>query len=182
MSPMVKSPLAMEHALLGFVRARPMHAYEIYQTLAQAEALGLVWKIKQSQLYALLARLEEAGFLASTIETQDTRPPRKVLHLTPTGGAAFTRWLVAPVQHGRDFRLDFLAKLYFARHDPGGARVALLAAQRAACETLIARLRDRLAAIPPDRAFDRVVLLFRLGQLEAILDWLAICEAELFGP
>ena len=86
MSPMVKTPLSMEHALLGFVRQRPLHAYEIHQTLAQAEALGLVWHLKQGQTYALLARLEEAGYLAATIEPQDLRPPRKVLHLTPAGG------------------------------------------------------------------------------------------------
>lgn len=179
MSPMVKTPLALEHALLGFVRERPMHAYEIFQTLAQSEELGLVWRIKQSQLYALLARLEDAGFLASTIETQDTRPPRKILHLTASGEAALTRWLVAPVQHGRDFRLDFLAKLYFARRDPGGALPTLLTAQRAASEALIAQLQDRVAALAPGRVYDRLVLLFRVGQLAAILDWLATCEAEL---
>ena len=83
--PMVKLPLTMEHALLGLVRQRPMYAYEIHQTLAQAEALGLVWQLKQSQTYALLARLEDAGYLASTLEAQDSRPPRKVLQLTPAG-------------------------------------------------------------------------------------------------
>ncbi len=47
MSPMIKTPLTIEHALLGFLRQRPMHAYEIHQTLLRAEALGLVWHLKQ---------------------------------------------------------------------------------------------------------------------------------------
>ena len=63
MCPMIKTPLTMEYALLGFLRQRPMHAYEMHQTLMQAEALGLVWHVKQSQLYALITRLEDEAFV-----------------------------------------------------------------------------------------------------------------------
>ena len=179
MSPMVKLPLAMEHALLGLVRQRPMYAYEIHQLLTQAEALGLVWQLKQGQTYALLARLEEAGYLASTLEAQDARPPRKVLRLTPAGEAAFARWLATPVRHGRDFRLEFLAKLFFAAQEPGAALTALLEAQRSACRELITHLNERLAAVALDRPYDRLVLQFRLGQLDATLIWLDDCAAAL---
>src|SRR5262249_48869253 len=111
---MVSSPLTLEHALLGFLRQRSMYPYEIYQTLSQAHDLGRVWHLKQSQVYALLSRLEEAGFISTTTEMQNSRPPRKVMTLTPSGLKAFDAWLLAPVAHGRDFRLEFLAKLYFA--------------------------------------------------------------------
>ena len=40
--------------------------------------------------------------------------PRKMLRLTPRGREAFAEWVRNPVEHGRDFRLEFLAKLYFA--------------------------------------------------------------------
>jgi DNA-binding PadR family transcriptional regulator len=176
MSPMVKLPLSMEHALLGLVRQRPMHAYEIHQTLTQAEALGLVWQLKQGQTYALLTRLEDAGFVASTLEAQDTRPPRKILRLTPEGEAAFARWLATPVRHGRDFRLEFLAKLFFAAQEPGPALEALLDAQRAACRELIDQINERMSAISPNRPYDRLVLQFRLGQLDATLIWLDECD------
>jgi len=179
--PMVKLPLTMEHALLGLVRQRPMYAYEIHQTLAQAEALGLVWRLKQSQTYALLARLEEAGYLASTLAMQDSRPPRKVLQLTESGEAAFARWLVAPTRHGRDFRLEFLAKLFFAAQEPTATLAALLAAQRDACDGLIAQLHARIAAAPPERPYDRLVLQFRLGQLAATLAWLDTCADTLLA-
>lgn len=179
MSPMVKLPLAMEYALLGLVRQRQLHAYEIHQTLTQAEALGLVWQLKQGQTYALLARLEEAGYLASTLEAQDARPPRKILHATAEGEAAFAHWLATPVRHGRDFRLEFLAKLFFAAQEPGEVLPNLLAAQRAACTDLIAQMHTRIAAIAPDRPYDRLVLQFRLGQLEATRTWLDDCAATL---
>jgi PadR family transcriptional regulator AphA len=107
MSPMIKTPLTIEHALLGFLRQRPMHAYEIHQTLLRAEALGLVWHLKQSLVYLMLDRLEEADYVSVTLEPQGSRPPRKILHLTPSGQTAFARWLVAPVAHGRDFGWSF---------------------------------------------------------------------------
>src|SRR5689334_12879542 len=113
--PRVKDPLTLEYALLGFIQMEPIHAYEIHQRLEQTEMVGLVWRLKQRQLYALLERLEAEGYLASTTELQENRPPRRMLHLTPSGAAAFQRWLTLPVEHGRDFRQEFMVKLYFAR-------------------------------------------------------------------
>lgn len=176
------APVGVEHALLGLLRDRPMHAYEMHQQLVQAEALGLVWHLKQGHLYAMLARLEAAGLIAASTETQGTRPPRRMLALTPAGRAAFTAWLVAPVAHGRDFRLEFLAKLYFAAREGPTAVRALVAGQRAACEGWLAELRTQVREMGAERPYDALVLEFRAGQMEAILPWLARCEEVLAGP
>lgn len=181
MCPMIKTPLTMEYALLGFLRQRPMHAYEIHQTLMQAEALGLVWHVKQSQLYALITRLEDEDFVTSTTELQDARPARKVLQLTPTGDAAYVEWVTTPVAHGRDFRLEFLAKLFFASQEGYIPLETLIAGQRHACVLLMESLSSRVASLAEDRAFDRLVLRFRIGQLTAILIWLDEC-ASTFAP
>lgn len=181
MSPMVKLPLAMEHALLGFLARRPMHAYEMYQTLTDAHALGLVWRLKQSLLYALLARLEDAGYITTVTEQQGTRPPRKVMHLTQEGHAAFRRWLRTPVAHGRDFRQEFLAKLYFAQEDDPGTNAELAENQRVACLNWLADLDTRAAEAEP-RSYDWLVIQFRIGQVQAILSWLDTCLATLVDP
>ena len=83
------------------------------------------------------------------------------------------------MRHGRDFRLEFLAKLFFAAQEPPPALSTLLTGQRDACDELIARLRARIAAIAPERPYDRLVLQFRLGQLEATLAWLDTCADTL---
>src|SRR5438093_383044 len=62
MSPLLRQPLTVEHALLGFLQQQPMHGYEIYQHLAGLAGLGLVWQVKQSHLYALLDKLEADGY------------------------------------------------------------------------------------------------------------------------
>jgi PadR family transcriptional regulator AphA len=179
MSPMVKLPLTIEHALLGFLHQRPMHAYEIHQTLMRAEALGLVWHIKQSLVYVHLERLEEEGFLTSTLEAQESRPPRKVLHLTPAGRAAYARWLESPVEHGRDFRLEFLAKLFFACQGDLSTATRLVARQREACRAWLAELQTQADAIDAARTYDWLVIQFRIGQIEAILTWLDTCATRL---
>src|SRR5579859_3764842 len=147
MSPMIKQPLTIEHALLGFLRQRPMHAYEIHQTLMRAEALGLVWHLKQSLVYVMLERLEAEGYVTSSIEPQGSRPPRKILQLTASGHAAFRRWLLTPVEHGRDFRLEFLAKLYFASQDDPLSAAMLIADQQTACRDWLVDLRGQAEAV-----------------------------------
>ncbi len=178
---MIKLPLTLEHALLGFLAQRSMHAYEMYQTLNEAHALGLVWRLKQSQLYALLARLEEAGYVTTVTEPQGTRPPRKILHLSPGGHAAFDRWLRTPVAHGREFRQEFLAKLYFAQDSGADTIAVLVEQQRHACQAWLADLEASAATAEP-RSYDWLVLQFRIGQVQAIMGWLDTCLATLVDP
>jgi DNA-binding PadR family transcriptional regulator len=155
------------------------HAYELHRVLQKTEPLAIVWRLKQGNLYALLAKLEEADYVASTLEPHGARPPRKILRLTDRGREAFTRWVVSPVEHGRDFRLEFLAKLYFAAQEGEATINALIAAQRAACVDWVADLDRQIQAVPPEQPFEQLVLQFRLNQLEAILAWLDTCERVL---
>jgi PadR family transcriptional regulator, regulatory protein AphA len=180
MSPMVRLPLTIEHALLGFLRQQPRHGYEIHQRLASSRELGLVWRLKQSQLYAILGKLERAGLIEATLEPQEPRPPRKVFHLTRKGREAFDRWLRAPVSEGRGLRLEFLAKLFFARQEEPEVAWQLIEAQRVACQGWLVAQRRRAAA--GEETFEVLVHRFRLGQIEAMLGWLDECQQALAAP
>jgi PadR family transcriptional regulator, regulatory protein AphA len=177
MSPMIKLPLTIEHALLGFLGQKGMHAYEIHQTLLRAEALGLVLHLKQSLVYLMLERLEAEGYISASLEPQGSRPPRRILDLTPAGRKAFGHWLVAPVAHGRDFRLEFLAKLYFASQDDSASVSTLIHHQQAECRVWLYDLRAQAAKLEDARRYDWLVLQFRIGQIESILAWLDLCAA-----
>ncbi|CUS03054.2 Transcriptional regulator, PadR-like family [Candidatus Promineifilum breve] len=160
--------LSTELALLGFVHQQPTYGYDIYRRLTETPELRLIWRIKQSRLYALLARLEEAGLLHATLEPQDGRPPRKVYSLTAAGESAFSRWLVQPVQLPREMRLEFMLKLYFAQQEAGAA-ARLVAGQQAVCARWLATQAGDEAASPYVRAVRR----YRRGHIEAIRAWLA---------
>lgn len=176
-----RSPLSYEYALLGFLSSQPMHAYEIHQRLRAASGLRLIWTVKQGQLYALLARLEEEGYIASTLEPQAGRPPRKMLSLTDAGEAAFRRWMTAPVRRPRQFRQEFLAKLYFAQQAGSEVLHTLLERQRQACNDSLAELRQQMDGAA-NRPYDWLVYHLRLTQTLAHLEWLAVCEHRLSAP
>jgi DNA-binding PadR family transcriptional regulator len=174
--------LTIEHALLGFVCEQPLHGYEIYRQLSASEGLWQVWRLKQSQLYALLTKLEETHYLITTLQPQAARPPRKVYALTEVGRTAFQRWLTTPVIHGRQMRIEFLAKLYCAhRQNPALVR-QLLEQQTGACQQWREELQGQSAVEPEADLFVYVVQQFRLNQVESYLAWLATCRQALLAP
>lgn len=176
MSPLLQSPLTVEYALLGFVRREPLHGYEIYRRLVETPELQLIWRVKQSRLYALLARLEDDGLLRATHEPQDGRPPRKVYHLTPEGEAAFGRWLIEPVRLPREMRLEFMLKLYFAQEEGAETVRRLVEAQQIVSERWLAVWVGDQAG---GSSFGRDVLRYRRKHIEAIQAWLASLIGEL---
>ncbi len=126
---MVAVPMSVEWSLLGFLRQQPMHGYEIARRLSNPEGIGLVWRLKQSHVYALLAKMEARQYVAHTVQEEGARP-RKVYYVTERGTKAFLDWLGRPVAHAREMRLEFLAKLYFATLEGPVQASHLLAAQR----------------------------------------------------
>jgi PadR family transcriptional regulator, regulatory protein AphA len=173
---MLKQPIAIEHALLGLLHDKPMHGYELYQQVREPAGLWLIWRMKQSQLYALLARLEEEGYLVTELQPQATRPPRKIFHLTAAGLQAYQAWLASPVTHGRSMRQEFLAKLYCARQAGDETARQLIQRQRAECEYWRTLQVAQCKAQDESPTFAALVLSFRTHQIEALLVWLDACE------
>lgn len=177
--PRVNLPLSTEFALLGFLRRRPMYGYEIHQQLLHSTGLGLVWRLKQSQLYALLSKLENEGYVTTSVELQDTRPPRKIFELTEIGRQTFLHWVEQPVEQGRGLRLDFLAKLYFAQAEGSQVTRRLIERQQAACQEWWQQQVQEAETVPDAQPYDWLVHKFRLGQIEAMLTWLDTCQETL---
>jgi DNA-binding PadR family transcriptional regulator len=174
--PNIRHSLSIEYALLGFLRQGALHGYQIHQRLSAPGGLSQVWRLKQSQLYALLARLDEAGYIHGTLQAQESRPARRVYALTPAGESAYQGWLASPVSVPRQIRQEFLVKLYFARQEGGDVYAELVQAQRAATRRWMQDLDKRSA---PAREIDPqgwLVHQYRRHHIRAILDWLELCE------
>jgi len=172
MSPMVRRPRGIEIALLGFLQEGPQHGYQIHQMFLLPGGLGLVWKLKQSQLYALLTKLEKDGYVSSTLQNQEPHPPRRVYELTPSGRKLYLEWLSSPVAMPRQIRQEFLAKLYFLQEDRD-SRKLLIERQQETCKDWLAQFDKQTNQ---SGSFGWITSQYRLKHIESILAWLEICE------
>jgi len=177
----IKSDLSTgEYAILGVLRERPMHGYEVARRFAADLDLGLVLPMDMSTVYTLLKDLQEHGLIEGQREVVGLRPPRMVFHLTPEAEAVFYRWLEEPVERLRAVRSDLLIKLYFARTISAALTARLLDAQIAACHAYRDRLAALAAAAEPN-SFERLVLRSKVTAADATLTWLQEERATLEG-
>lgn len=175
------TPLSIEYVLLGFLEQEPVHGYDLYKKLHSFEAIGLVWQIKQSQLYALLERLEAEGLVTSSIIPGDSHPNRKQFHITSVGRQTFYAWRGSPVQHGRDIRMEFLAKLYFALNEDVQVIIDLIDDQRNHCLEWLTDIQLLLEKTDDSQVYERIVFGYRISQIKAIITWLEETKIEIAG-
>jgi PadR family transcriptional regulator AphA len=160
---------SIEYVLLGSLMPGPRHGYEIMQFLDSS--LDSTWRVGTSQLYALLKRLEQEGRLRSSMETQETRPSKRVFSLTEAGRKGFLDWVTTPTTRIRHFRLEFMSKLFFfyLLHLNGGlelveSQIRVMKRQRDEIEE-----RERREKEP----FLKLVYGFKRGTVEGYLRWLS---------
>ncbi len=170
MSPMVRRPLGIELSLLGFLKQGPQHGYQIHLQVSDPNGLGPIWRLKQSQLYALLAKLEKDGYIWGELEAQvAARPPRRIYKLTSSGQTTYQDWLQSPVNVPRLMRQEFFAKLYFARQEGQEGARALVDSQRIVCQEWLKTMKAQKIK---QGSFKALIQEYRIGQIEATLCWL----------
>lgn len=182
MSPKTTQPFTVALTLLGLVRQQPLHGYEIYQQLKNHALLSMLWMPKQAQVYALLRKLEQAGLLAATVETQQAYPPRRILHLTEDGLAAFSAWISNPVTHWDDVQQEFLLKLFFAQQAGGDTALRLVERQRRQSRQWLVELHNRLQTLTACQSSAWLLIELRQRQIEGLLEWLDRCAVHFTDP
>lgn len=169
-----------ENVLLGLLKQKSMHGYELHKSLNALAAGGSVWRIKQANLYALLDGLEQDSLIKGEIVPAEVGLPRKVYNLTERGGEVLNRWISEPVLRPRDLRWDFLMRLYFARLEGRAAAQTLLERQREAILDWKLDLDAASTVAENSDPYQQVVLAYRCSQTQAALDWLDWCETSEF--
>ena len=87
----LSNPLAL--AVLVTLWRKPMHPYEIAQTLRQ-QGKDSSTKIKYGSLYTVVQNLEKYGFVeVADVEQQGNRPERTVYRVTEAGREETTEWM-----------------------------------------------------------------------------------------
>jgi DNA-binding PadR family transcriptional regulator len=172
MNPHSKQYLQIEGALLGLLAETPMHGYDLFKTLQQPGGLSLVWHIKQSNLYAILDKLEKQGYLSTEFVADENSHPRKDFHVTPSGQVFFQNWMCEPVHRGRDMRQIFLAKLYFALKNNQETARRLVNEQYKFVVQWKKEIKSKMETLNRNQKYEHLVLKFRLFQVNAWMELL----------
>lgn len=148
-----------------------MHGYELRERLGRG--LGALWHIASSQLYQVLHRLEEQGWVeCTTVEAPSTGPARNVYRATEEGNTAFWDWATSPVRHARQIRVEFLAKVYFLRRLAPHRLARLVEEQIGVLRKLDAHLNKRSGIESDDAGLSALALSFRRSQIGCMIAWL----------
>ncbi len=151
----MKQPGMLELPVLGLLKERAMHGYELRKQLGTM--LGPFWQVSWGSLYPTLRRLAKLGAVEKVVEqTPKTRSSRAtkrtrthatgrrktVYRVTATGDELFARILqetgaAADAEH-------FTLKLAFFRYLEPETRVALLERRRAYLQEKLAQFRSNL--------------------------------------
>ncbi len=163
-------PSVAHYALLGLVRLRPGHGYDLVRRLRESAGLSQVVPLNPPTVYQLLHDLEADGLIEGEPEP-DTYPPRTRFHVTEPGADALAHWLEAPVRRLREVRRDLLLKLYFARRLSPDGGAGLLSRQIAELERYVGDANAEREALTPD-SFDHLVLDSKVTAAKSTLRWL----------
>ena len=174
------SNISPEFALLGFLLAEPSHGYDLHQKFQNE--LGNVWRLSQSEAYAILKRLEARGDISAQLVAQDKLPSRQIFHITESGKHRFGEWLHNAGHNARAIRLEFLTRLYFTQQYDPGHTARVYAVQKAEIQANIERLESMLSHLPPGQTYNRLSLDLRLRQLRLIQDWMREIKAQFDLP
>lgn len=71
----------LDIVIMNLLSHDPYHGYEMVQQLKKIQGL----KMREGNIYPILARLEQDGLIESYTESSSDGPPRKYFRLTPAG-------------------------------------------------------------------------------------------------
>ena len=179
--------MALEHALLVALRERPASGLDLARRFDAS--IGFFWHATHQQIYRVLGRMADDGWLTVETVAQAGRPAKKVYDVSPAGRRELSDWLAAdtPVE---PLRSELAVKLRAASY---GDRAGV----RALAERHLAEHHARLTAYHrmaaeqyPDPATltgadrDRYLVLRGGIRLEEFwIGWLEEClGAETTGP
>ncbi len=86
--------MALEHAILVSLTERTGSGYELARRFDRS--IGYFWPATHQQIYRVLRRMDEAGWVTHTEVAQEGRPDKKVYRISDGGRAELSRWIAEP--------------------------------------------------------------------------------------
>jgi DNA-binding PadR family transcriptional regulator len=135
----------LELAILGLLKERPMHGYQLSRELG--DSLGGFWRVSYGSLYPTLRRLESAGAVEAVPGEAASAARRKhVYRITEKGEKLFFELLQENPNDSSSEDTRFRVRLAFFRYLPPETRIRLLERRRGYLEDRLGTITDSLRA------------------------------------
>lgn len=120
--------MALEHALLVSLSERAGSGYELARRFDKS--IGFFWSATHQQIYRVLKRMEERGWVSGAAIAQDGRPDKRVYTVSADGHAELARWISEPTDDVGPLRSELGVKIRAAAHGDLAALCAEVARHR----------------------------------------------------
>jgi PadR family transcriptional regulator AphA len=167
--------VSLEMALLGFLSYRPMTGYDMKK---MTDNVGPSWTAPQSQIYTALHRLEKRELVTVEVVQQDTKPNRKLYHMTPKGEEALQDWM-SEAHPPRVLRNPFLLQLWLTGLVDDDVVLRFLEASAEELRAYVAMLKTKPGASldssddpPRDRFFKWMTLNYGVQHARFQIAWI----------
>ncbi|MGW8760966.1 PadR family transcriptional regulator [Streptomyces sp. NPDC055815] len=132
-----------DRVLLALLAGRPRSGFDLGRWM-ETEGQFLRSRAHHSQIYRLLARMTDDGWVAFEVDPREKRPDAKVYRLTRRGKDVLWEWVRSPYEPTSRFQdPDFLARFAFTAPLDRQAAIRLIDTELAYRRDQIARSRDR---------------------------------------
>ncbi len=161
----------IEMAVLGLLKERAMHGYELKKRLA--DTLGPLFPVSYGALYPALKRLKAEGAVEEVFPKAEVRRRKNVYRLTAEGQRRFDRLVESfGEREGVSDDNGFRVRLAFFRYMKPETRLGVLERRRTVLTERLAELKDRLSSYR-ERVDAYTLSLMRHGMdaTERDIDW-----------
>lgn len=141
--------MALEHAILVSLGERSGSGYEL--TRRFDKSIGFFWRATHQQIYRVLKRMLDDGWITVEPVAQEGKPDKKVYSVGPAGREELARWLAEPGEPV-ELRTDLAVKIRGAAFGDLAAIAGEVARHRAVHAERVAAYQAIEAADFPDGA------------------------------
>ncbi|HEY9373760.1 PadR family transcriptional regulator [Streptomyces sp.] len=186
--------MALEHAILVSLLEKPGSGYELARRFERS--IGYFWTATHQQIYRVLKRMENDGWVDVREVPQHGRPDKKEYSVADLGRAALASWLHEPIEP-ESVRHDLAVKIRGAAFDDPAALIREVERHRQAhTERLAHYLSGEARDFPTptgaeargpldaERELQHVVLRGGIAYERMMIGWLddVLATLERFGP
>jgi len=161
----------LELAILGLLKERSMHGYQLSKRLT--DALGGFWRVSYGSLYPTLRRLEQQGAVERVFAEEEVGRRRNVYRITDDGERLFLSLLEEAGGESASEENPFRVRLAFFKYLAPDTRIRVLERRRAFLEDRLSQVRTSLAGVRDGRdTYTLSLMQHGIDATEADIAWL----------